>query len=142
METLSLYLELEKFRSDDKFVYELVADPQLLNSDFKVPPLVVQPFVENAIHHGILNRHNGGGRLMINLSLEENKIVYRIRDNGVGRLVAAQLKTGRQKSRFRTGCLFPKNGYACLTMERSRIPLSLPICMKIKNLPEHLWKYF
>lgn len=98
VETLSLYLELERFRCDDKFNYTLTADPQLLQGDYKVPPLVVQPFVENAIHHGLLNRTNGEGQLKVSISAQANKIVYCIEDNGVGRLTAAELKNSSGKA--------------------------------------------
>jgi ligand-binding sensor domain-containing protein len=97
METLNLYLELEQFRCDNRFTYTVTADPQILNSDYKVPPLVVQPFVENAIHHGLLNLETAGGHLDVSLEQKENQLLYRIKDNGVGRLVAAELKHPAQK---------------------------------------------
>ncbi len=55
METLRLYIELEEQRSEDKFVTKLHIDEELMESDYKVPPLIIQPFVENAIMHGIRN---------------------------------------------------------------------------------------
>ena len=57
--TLKLYLELERFRCNNKFNYDLNAEDILLLGDFKVPPLIIQPFVENAIHHGLLNKQDG-----------------------------------------------------------------------------------
>ncbi|HTL07933.1 MAG TPA: histidine kinase, partial [Chitinophagaceae bacterium] len=92
IETLMLYLQLEKFRCDDRFTYQLTTDPELLNADYKVPPLLVQPYLENAIHHGLLNLENGTGQLQVSISLEGNILVYRIQDNGVGRAAAAQLE--------------------------------------------------
>ena len=56
METLKLYIELEEFRCDKKFSYKINIADEILNGDYKVPPLVIQPFVENAIHHGLLNK--------------------------------------------------------------------------------------
>jgi len=92
IETLKLYLQLEKFRCDDRFTYQLTVDPALLAGDYKVPPLLVQPYVENAIHHGLLNLESGVGELQIAISMENNLLVYRIQDDGVGRTVAAQLR--------------------------------------------------
>ena len=57
IETLNLYLQLEELRWDKKFSYQLVIADEILNGDYKVPPLIIQPFVENAIHHGLLNKN-------------------------------------------------------------------------------------
>ncbi len=91
-ETLDLYLQLEQFRSNDKFTYELKADDELIQSDYKVLPLVVQPFVENAIQHGLLNKQMGERKLLIVATIENDFIKYTITDNGVGRDKAKQLK--------------------------------------------------
>jgi len=91
-ETLQLYLQLEQFRCSDKFIYEVIAEEELLHSDFKVPPLIVQPFVENAIHHGLLNKQNDDRKLTVSAILETDCIKYTIQDNGVGRAKAQQLK--------------------------------------------------
>ena len=91
-ETLKLYLEMEKFRCNDKFKYKLEADPDLLQGDYKVPPLLIQPFVENAIHHGLLNKTNGERELHVKAELRDEHIIYSITDNGIGRKMAATLK--------------------------------------------------
>jgi ligand-binding sensor domain-containing protein/putative methionine-R-sulfoxide reductase with GAF domain/anti-sigma regulatory factor (Ser/Thr protein kinase) len=90
-ETLELYLQMEQFRSNDKFTYELAAEDELLNSDYKVLPLIVQPFVENAIHHGLLNKLNEDRKLIVSAILENDYIKYTVIDNGVGRAKAKQL---------------------------------------------------
>lgn len=91
-ESLQLYLQMEQFRCSNKFDYVLQADDELLQSDYKVPPLIIQPFVENAIHHGLLNKETGERKLMVAVTLENNHIRYIISDNGVGRIKAQQLK--------------------------------------------------
>jgi ligand-binding sensor domain-containing protein len=91
-EMLQLFLQLEQFRSSDKFSYQLEADEELLQGDYKVPPLIVQPFVENAIHHGLLNKPEDDKRLFIKASLHGSFIRYTVRDNGVGRMRAAEIK--------------------------------------------------
>ncbi|MDP4148730.1 MAG: two-component regulator propeller domain-containing protein [Bacteroidota bacterium] len=91
-ESLQLYVELEQFRCGSKFLYQLTADDELLNGDYKVPPLIVQPFAENAIHHGLLNKMEGSRTLVIRATLRDNYICYSITDNGVGRKKAMEIK--------------------------------------------------
>jgi sensor histidine kinase YesM len=64
----------------------------LMNGDYKVPSLVIQPFVENAIHHGLLNKLQGERNLSIQILLEQDHIRYIVTDNGVGRTRARELK--------------------------------------------------
>jgi hypothetical protein len=91
-ESLQLYLQMEQFRCNNKFMYELNADEELLQSDYKLPPLIAQPFVENAIHHGLLNKQTGDRKLTISATLEDDTIKYTVVDNGVGRIRAQEIK--------------------------------------------------
>ncbi|MBS1663796.1 MAG: histidine kinase [Bacteroidetes bacterium] len=88
LETLQLYIDLERFRSEDRFIAEIRVDPALLDEDCRVPPLIIQPYVENAILHGLRNRPGKGGRLTIDIRKEDDCLVYCIEDNGVGRTAA------------------------------------------------------
>ncbi|MEP6750465.1 MAG: histidine kinase, partial [Bacteroidota bacterium] len=92
METLKLYLELEELRRDEKFSYIINIDNEIINGDYKVPPLLIQPFVENAIHHGLLNKTEPGGKLVIDVAVTQSHIHYTILDNGVGRAKAEAYK--------------------------------------------------
>ncbi len=85
LDTLQLYIELEQFRHEGKFTAAIKADDELLRDDYKVPPLIIQPFVENAILHGLRYRHDNEGRLTISVSRQGNYLKYLIEDNGVGR---------------------------------------------------------
>jgi LytS/YehU family sensor histidine kinase len=85
LETLKLYIELEQFRNENKFTAEVTADPSLLQGNYKVPPLVIQPYVENAIIHGLRNRPDNEGKLNVTITRLEGYIQYIIEDNGVGR---------------------------------------------------------
>jgi ligand-binding sensor domain-containing protein/putative methionine-R-sulfoxide reductase with GAF domain len=89
-ETLSYYIDLEKLRSDNSFSYNIVADPELLNGHYKIPPLIIQPYVENAILHGLRPLQNRQGLLEINASLQNGILQYSIKDNGVGRHASSQ----------------------------------------------------
>jgi len=91
-ETLRLYLEMEQFRCNNKFSYNLTAEQELLNGDYKVPPLIIQPFIENAIHHGLLNKQDSNRQLEVSAQLKDEHIIYSITDNGIGRKRSAVLK--------------------------------------------------
>jgi len=85
LETLQLYMELERMRSDNGFTYEIKTDAGMDLSFLKVPPLVLQPFVENAIWHGILPaKREGRITVEIKVSAETGFLHCEISDNGMG----------------------------------------------------------
>lgn len=91
LEALELYLQLEHMRFDRNFSYSITCEKQLQESDAKIPPLLIQPYVENAILHGL--RHKEGGRLLeINLTIAGDHIICIVSDNGIGREKAAAMK--------------------------------------------------
>ncbi|MFN8305804.1 MAG: two-component regulator propeller domain-containing protein [Ferruginibacter sp.] len=85
LETLRLYVELEQFRNENKFTCGINVADVLSAGDYRVPPLIIQPFVENAILHGLRYRPGNDGRLSITVTKTEDHIHYTIEDNGVGR---------------------------------------------------------
>ncbi len=86
---LRLYLELEAMRFGDGLHYSLEAEPALLGSDDEVlvPTLLVQPFVENAVWHGLAGKE-GDKQLHILFSERDGRVVCTVQDNGVGRQAA------------------------------------------------------
>ena len=98
IETLKLYIQLEELRSENKFKTLLDIDEELISSDYKVPPLIIQPFVENAIIHGLRNKETNDGILSVQVSKTEKHIVYSITDNGIGRVASQKINTGKGKS--------------------------------------------
>ena len=76
------YLKLEKLRFKDKLNYSIEIDPETDLSDIKIPPLLIQPLVENAIKHGIWPMNSTDARLSISVTEEQNQICVRIRHNG------------------------------------------------------------
>lgn len=90
-DTIRLFIELERLRSNNKFDYKLAASSELIEGDYKVPPMLIQPFIENAIHHGLRNKPGQNGFLEIAAHVEKDLIIYSITDNGVGRARAAEL---------------------------------------------------
>ena len=89
METIQLYIDLELLRFNNKFSYVKNIDPAILESDYRVPPLLIQPFVENAIVHGFAYSSKSDLRLIVTVRMEEDYIIYKIVDNGVGRVQAS-----------------------------------------------------
>ncbi len=87
VETLKLYIELEQLRNENKFTAEIKTDEGLLDYDYKVPPLIIQPYVENAILHGLRNRTDNNGILTVSISCKKGHLEYIIEDNGVGRFI-------------------------------------------------------
>jgi ligand-binding sensor domain-containing protein len=90
LETLKLYLDLETLRFDNHFRYHITVHPDLEISSLKVPPLLIQPYVENAIWHGLMHKEEDGS-VEIDIFPENVHLVIRIRDDGVGRKAATAL---------------------------------------------------
>jgi tetratricopeptide (TPR) repeat protein len=92
MEILQLYLNMERLRFKNAFDYEIVVDEGIDADDIRIPPLLLQPFVENAIWHGLMHKEERGF-LSIRMLADEHTLTCIIRDNGIGRKRAAQLKS-------------------------------------------------
>lgn len=91
LEALKLYLELEKMRFEEKFDYTFIID-ESVDLDYDImPPLLMQPYVENAILHG-LNPKPEKGILTIHLHSENNFLICTITDNGIGREKASEIR--------------------------------------------------
>lgn len=85
IETLKLYLDLEQLRSKNSFSYRIDLDEEINSNYFLIPPLIIQPFLENAIWHGILPLENRKGEILISFTqLENGSVKVVIEDNGVG----------------------------------------------------------
>ena len=94
---LELYLHLESLRFDHKFEYNISVDQDIDVNHFKIPSLIIQPFVENAIWHGLLNVKKGERKLIIKLHLSDKQIICEVEDNGVGREKAMEIISGKGK---------------------------------------------
>jgi CheY-like chemotaxis protein len=90
LESLQLYLELEALRFEHRFDYEIVIPEDLDVSAISVPPLMIQPFAENAIWHGLMHKEEKG-RLQIKISQDDDVMIFSITDDGIGRKKAAEL---------------------------------------------------
>ena len=92
LESLQLYLELEAVRFDHHFEFKIIIEDDLDASALKVPPLIIQPYAENAIWHGLMHKEDKG-HLEIELFLKEDALCCKITDDGVGRKKASELKS-------------------------------------------------
>lgn len=95
---LELYLQLESMRFDHQFSYAIHVNPDVDENHTRIPSLLIQPFVENAIWHGLLNKPGGDKMLQINITKEGDKIVCSVEDNGIGRNRALEIKAGNKSS--------------------------------------------
>ena len=84
LETLRAYMELERQRTEEKFDFTISVSPDIDAEEVMVPPLVVQPFVENAIWHGMAGKVDKG-HIHLNVERRGTQLVYTIEDNGAGR---------------------------------------------------------
>ena len=92
LQTLKLYIQLEAVRLDNKFDYSITVAQNVDVETLKIPPLILQPFVENAIWHGLHNKKEHGN-LKITISLEtETLLNIHIIDDGVGRKATSLIK--------------------------------------------------
>lgn len=92
---LENYLELEQLRFRGKFTYEITTSPELGPGDISMPPLLVQPFVENAILHGMKNKAEGG-RISIAFFKNGDCLCAEVTDNGPGISATADAEPGRK----------------------------------------------
>src|SRR5690606_2081796 len=119
LQVLQTYMLLEAARMDKKFSYTIQIDPEIDPDNVLVPPLLLQPFVENSIWHGFQALH-GQGKIEISVNKEADNIHISIEDNGVGRKqVVASVLNGKRQARASMGVK--------ITQER------LNILSKLKN---------
>jgi len=91
LEYLQLYLELEEMRFEGKFKWTVDISDDIDVDYFEIPAMLLQPYVENAILHGLMPKI-GGGNLQIIMRLKENKLVCSIVDDGIGREKAREMR--------------------------------------------------
>lgn len=91
VELLKNYIQLEMVRFENKFTFSITMDPGIEADSIIMPSLLVQPYVENAILHGLYNKESAG-ELSIRIHEQDDVITFEIEDNGIGRAAAMQLK--------------------------------------------------
>jgi LytS/YehU family sensor histidine kinase len=92
LETIGLYIQLETLRMDMQLQYQTMIPEDIVTEFEKIPPLILQPFVENSLWHG-LNHKEGQKEILISFSIENDWLICNIRDNGIGRQKAIEIKS-------------------------------------------------
>jgi sensor histidine kinase YesM len=98
LEILNLYVELEARRFKDSFHYNIECDEDIDIDEIRLPTLLIQPFVENAIWHGLMHKE-GDRKLLIRFLETDNFLQCIIEDNGVGRKKSAETKKSNGQSK-------------------------------------------
>ncbi|GAA4466791.1 hypothetical protein GCM10023189_49440 [Nibrella saemangeumensis] len=101
LEALQLYIELEAMRFKEKLRYQISVSPEIDLQYLRIPPLLLQPYVENAIWHGLMHKPEGGTVTIEVQQPQDNLLHIEITDDGVGRQRATELKSksaGKHKS--------------------------------------------
>ena len=96
VETIQQYLDLQKLRMEEKLEYMLDLAEDLDLETMEVPPMLAQPFIENAIEHGLRNKE-GVGHLSVRIRQHARSLVYEIEDDGIGRSKAAEFMEARHE---------------------------------------------
>ena len=95
IDMLELYLSLEKTRFGNSFEYKILVDHELDTDEIKIPNLMIQPFVENAIWHGLMHKEDDR-KIYINFQMKEEEfIVCEVIDNGIGRKRAGEIRQAK-----------------------------------------------
>ncbi|MFZ1798836.1 MAG: histidine kinase [Chitinophagaceae bacterium] len=134
IEMLTLYLQLERLRFDKGFDFEIIVDEEIDVSEIKIPPMMMQPFVENSIWHGLMSQEKDKKILVEFIVQSENILLAKIKDNGIGRTAAAKLKE------LNTAKIhYPSRGLSLIT-ERLRIlqqQYNKPFGASISDITDH-----
>ncbi len=103
LERLELYLNFEKLRFGDKLKYEINIPDDMEIEEFLIPPMVLQPFVENAIWHGLMPIEEGGQIFISTNMLDESNYQIMIRDTGIGIHTSYEIKKGQELTHISKG---------------------------------------
>jgi len=125
LESLSLYLEMEALRFNNYFTYKISVQKDIDAEVLKVPPLIIQPYVENAIWHGLMHKEETG-ELNIDISSHEDHLYFRITDNGIGRKKAAALASKSATKHKSMGLRITAQRIAMMqSMNAREVPVSI-----------------
>lgn len=108
LETMALYLNIENIRFTEKINYEVKIEDGLNPEEIKIPSLILQPFIENAIWHGLSNK-KGDKNLKINIQkIDDFGVRFEIIDNGIGRELAQKIKDSKVSKQTSIGLKLTK----------------------------------
>jgi hypothetical protein len=101
IDTLKLYCEIEQLRFEKGFDFNLSIDDKLEINEIEIPPMLVQPFLENAIWHGLMHKDDKG-ILGLTMLGEKSALKIIVDDNGIGRAKAMELQKSKYNTKFKS----------------------------------------
>ena len=116
IELLKHYVNLELLRFEEKFEFILSVSPTLDIDNIEVPSLLIQPYVENAILHGLYNKPSKG-ILKISVREDEDSVLFEIEDNGIGREAARKLRQQNFPQHKSMGTILTEERFKLINME-------------------------
>lgn len=122
LDALKLYIEMELLRFDKKFNYSVTIADDIIPDLILVPPLILQPFIENSIWHGLLHKEESGN-IRLFISKENTILKCIIEDDGVGREMSAALKTGSIIHKRSLGMKLTNERLALMNEEKNKTSL-------------------
>ena len=119
IEMLKHYIELERLRFSNKFDFEVVVDRDIDQDFIGIPPMIIQPYIENSIIHGLINKQ-GKGMISLKFKPDNDSILCIIQDNGIGRENATRIKQESGLQRESSGMRITKERLEILGREINR----------------------
>ena len=123
---LSSYLELENMRFAHSFLYDIEIDPAIDTDNTFIPTMILQPYVENSIRHGIRYRQDGTKTVKVVFRKRGNALVCIVEDNGIGRKKAAEMKSFMHVEYQSKGMTLTAERIAALN-RRQDIPITVDV---------------
>ncbi|WP_299130849.1 histidine kinase [uncultured Winogradskyella sp.] len=126
IELIDLYTKLEHFRFKDKFNYTIEVDDDIDLEEFQIPPMLLQPYVENSVWHGLRYKTNKGQLYIAVYQNKKDEISISITDDGIGRKRSKALKTEHQKKQNSKGMNNIKKRVAILNdMYKDKVAITI-----------------
>ena len=106
---LKTYIELERLRFSKKFKFEISVPEEIENAKILIPPLLLQPIIENALWHGLMPLEDREGFLLLKVDKNINTVIITIEDNGIGRKKSEEIKIGKSNHKTSKGISITTN---------------------------------
>jgi tetratricopeptide (TPR) repeat protein len=141
LDTVQNYLEIQKIRKGS-FDYEIIVDDSIDIDEIEVPPMLLQPFIENSIKHAF-PENKDGNKITVKIKKEKNGLLYSVMDNGIGFEEAQRLKS-KQKTKHKSYAIsITEERLSLLYKNKKKIRFEITDLSKIKrNLHGTIVKFY
>ncbi|HEU4717303.1 MAG TPA: histidine kinase [Bacteroidia bacterium] len=117
LELVSVYMELEAMRFKERMEWSMETEEGLDYSRYEIPAMLIQPYVENAIRHGLLNRDSAGGKVTVRIYTIGERLCCEVEDNGIGREAAGKIGERNRHRSAGTSITSSRLRLLCRTMD-------------------------